>query len=108
MRSDGGLDPELRRQDRWTSPGFRRWNRSTGADVAVSLSGGERNHLFLSDRGRHFDDVSGVSGLDTPGDSRSFAVFDYDRDGWQDVALVNTNAPFLNLSRNEIDFCCQE
>ncbi len=102
MRSDGGLDPEIRRQDRWAGPGFQRWNRSTGADVAVSLSGGERNHLFLNDRGRHFDDVSGVSGLDTPGDSRSFAVFDYDRDGWQDVALVNTNAPFLNLYRNQI------
>jgi thiol-disulfide isomerase/thioredoxin len=70
-----------------------------------SLSGHERNHLFLntSRAGRaSFEDVSGVSGLDHIGDSRAFALFDYDRDGWQDIALVNANAPLLNLYHNEI------
>ncbi len=80
----------------------RLWNQTNNADIAVSLSGSERNHLFMSEGGTHFDDVSGLSGLDTPGDSRAFAIFDYDRDGWQDLALVNTNAPFLNLYRNEL------
>ena len=52
--------------------------------------------------GRRFDDVSGISGLDSLADSRSFAIFDYDRDGWSDIALINTNAPLLNLFHNEI------
>lgn len=29
-------------------------------------------------------------------------MLDYDRDGWSDIALVNTSAPLLNLFRNQI------
>ena len=73
-----------------------------GKFVAHSLSGNERNHLFLSREGKRFTDVSLVSGLDTPADSRGFVLWDYDRDGWQDVALVNANAPLLNVYRNRL------
>ena len=68
----------------------------------VSISGHERNHLFVSRAGEQFADISGVSGLDHVGDSRVFALLDYDRDGWQDVALINANAPLLQLFRNQI------
>src|SRR4030095_543002 len=34
--------------------------------------------------------------------SRGFAVLDYDRDGWQDLALVNANEPLFNLYHNEM------
>ena len=54
------------------------------------------------DGGRSFADISGLSGLDNPADSRGFAVLDYDRDGWQDVALVNANQPLFNLYHNEM------
>ncbi len=67
-----------------------------------SLSGHERNHLFLSDCSRQFYDVAGISGLDHPGDGRAFAILDYDRDGWQDIAVVNANTPFFQLYRNRI------
>ncbi len=67
-----------------------------------SLNGNERNHYFANRNGTSFTDVSGLSGLDNPADSRGFAVFDYDRDGWQDVALVNANEPMFNLYHNEI------
>ncbi|HXI50978.1 MAG TPA: CRTAC1 family protein, partial [Candidatus Saccharimonadales bacterium] len=67
-----------------------------------SLDGNERNHFFMNRSGRAFDDISGVSGLDNPADSRGFAVLDYDRDGWQDVALVNANQPLFNLYHNEM------
>ena len=70
--------------------------------AGASLSGHERNHVFLNESGSDFRDVSGLSGLDHPGDSRSFAILDYDRDGWQDLALVNANAPLLQLFRNRI------
>jgi len=70
--------------------------------VENSFSGHERDHLFLGDGGDHFTDLWGASGLDSPADGRSCVLWDYDRDGWQDIALVNTNAPMLNLYRNEI------
>ena len=65
-----------------------------------SFSGHERNHLFLNLRGTEFVDVSGVSGLDDDADGRSFALLDFDRDGWQDVALVNANKPLFELYHN--------
>jgi len=67
-----------------------------------SLNGSERNHYFANRGGRSFVDISGLSGLDDPADSRGFAVLDYDRDGWQDIALVNANQPLFNLYHNEI------
>ena len=68
----------------------------------TSVSGGERNPLFLSLQSEQFSDIAGISGLDHPGDSRSFGILDYDRDGWQDIVLVNANAPLLQLFRNQI------
>jgi len=67
-----------------------------------SLNGNERNHYFMNRGGHSFVDISGLSGLDDPADSRGFAVLDYDRDGWQDVALVNANQPLFNLYHNEM------
>lgn len=67
-----------------------------------ALSGHERNHLFLNERGVQFHDLSGISGLDSVADGRAWVLWDYDRDGWQDVAAVNGNAPLLNLYHNEI------
>jgi hypothetical protein len=67
-----------------------------------SFSGGERDHLFLSDKGKQFYDLGGVSGLDHPGDGRTFCVFDYDRDGWKDFCVVSANAPTVQLYRNRV------
>jgi hypothetical protein len=67
-----------------------------------SLNGNERNHYFANRAGRSFADISGLAGLDNPADSRGFAVLDYDRDGWQDIALVNANEPLFNLYHNEM------
>ncbi len=67
-----------------------------------SLNGQERNRFFANRAGRTFDDLSALSGLDNPADSRGFALLDYDRDGFQDLALVNANQPLFNLYRNEI------
>lgn len=70
---------------------------------STSLSGHERNHLFLSAGGEQFLDIGPLSGLDQPGDSRAFAVLDFDRDGLLDVALVNANAPRFQLFENRLD-----
>jgi len=68
--------------------------------VVHSLSGKERNHYFANRGGQAFDDLSGLAGLDNPADGRGWVLFDYDRDGWQDLAVVNANEPMLNLYRN--------
>jgi thiol-disulfide isomerase/thioredoxin len=71
-----------------------------GRYVVHSLSGNERNKLFMNSAGKAFSDLSGISGLDNIADGRGFALFDYNRDGKQDIALVNANAPLFNLYRN--------
>jgi thiol-disulfide isomerase/thioredoxin len=53
-------------------------------------------------QGEQFEDISGISGLDDIADGRAFTLLDYDRDGWRDVALVNSNAPLFALYRNLI------
>ena len=67
-----------------------------------SQSGHERNRLFLSQRGEQFCEVSGVGGVDSDADGRSFAIGDFDRDGWSDMVLVNANAPLTELYRNTL------
>ena len=73
-----------------------------GEYVIHSLSGNERNHFFANCGGESFENLSALSGLDNPADSRGFALLDYDQDGWQDVALVNANEPLFNLYHNEM------
>jgi ASPIC and UnbV len=70
--------------------------------VVHSLSGKERNHYFANRAGKSFTDLSALSGLDNLADSRGWALLDYDRDGWQDVALVNANEPLFNLYHNNM------
>lgn len=70
--------------------------------VVHSLQGNQRNRCFANLAGRSFVDISGLSGLDNPADSRGFAFLDYDRDGWIDMALVNANQPLFDLYHNEM------
>ena len=106
MRTDDEVESQLASsgmtESRWGGGARDMWMRSGGGEISLSISGYEPTRLFLSARGRQFRDISGVSGLDGLEDGRAFALFDYNRDGWQDVAVVNINAPFLKLYRNDI------
>ena len=73
-----------------------------GTEDGSSLSGHERNALFINDGGRSFTNVSGICGADDPADGRAVGLLDYDRDGYTDLAVVNANAPLFQLFRNEI------
>ena len=77
-------------------------NRRGDKVLVHSLNGNERNRYFANRAGRSFADISALSGLDNPADSRGFAILDYDRDGWQDIAMVNANQPLFNLYHNEM------
>lgn len=68
-----------------------------------SLSGLERNRLFLWDGGAdNFLDASALSGLDHLADGRPLALLDLEGDGWLDVAIASANDPLLLLWRNEM------
>ena len=69
---------------------------------AHPFSAHERNAFFINGGlGKSFHKLSGLSGTDSPLDSRGFALLDYDRDGDQDLALINANAPSFQLYRTE-------
>ena len=69
--------------------------------VRHPLSGSERNRLFLNeDMGSSFAEASAISGFDHPADGRALGVLDFDRDGFLDLAVVNANAPLLQLFHN--------
>lgn len=67
-----------------------------------SFSGRERNCCFLNVGQGPFADVSAVTGLDFPDDSRTVAALDWDFDGDLDVWQLNRNAPRLRLLRNDV------
>lgn len=113
MRDDPSQDDSFRDDSRWENQKYQ--NRvlvdsAQGAGSRVkqkwgftsnSLSGRERNRMFL----RHednFSDVTLVSGVDDIADGRSFALLDFDQDGWQDIAMMSLNSPRFKLYRNEL------
>lgn len=116
MLTDNSLDPKLQNNEH-VRPGllrkwsFDEWLQSEDSKkiqdpsqhpASASFSAGERDHLFLSSHAEQFTDLAGISGLDSPGDGRGNALLDYDRDGWYDLAVVNSNAPWLSLYHNRI------
>jgi len=66
-------------------------------------NGYERNVFYRNNRDGTFSGVSGVSGLDFLGDSRSFALADLDQDGRLEVVLKNRNAPQVRILRNGLE-----
>ena len=71
------------------------------ANLTHPFSGSERNRLFLNRDGKDFIDISGLSGVDSPADGRVSVWFDYDRDGRQDLAVINSSSPLLQIYHNE-------
>ena len=115
MRKDPELAQTLGRSEDWkfdVNTGrqneeiVQRYTRESvdrdGSRFYHSFSGHERNRFFLNHHGERFTDISAISGLDNIADGRAFVLWDFDRDGWQDIALVNANTPLLNIYRNEI------
>ena len=117
MRQDEQVGSELRGSDAWDrDPQTGVVDNSLDSRVEAgdemvdgklrvhSLSGHERNKLYLNEGGSSiFSDQSGLSGLDDEADGRAFAVFDYDRDGWNDIVSVNAMNPLTRLYHNEMN-----
>lgn len=71
-----------------------------GVTRGASWSGHERNHYWKNMEGQDFLEMSGISHADVSWDSRTFSLFDYDHDGFQDFVMVNANRPMVQLFRN--------
>ena len=65
-----------------------------------SWSGHEPNVFYVKQDGR-YRDASGVSGLDFADDTRTFAVTDFDGDGFPDLVLKNRLGPQIRVMQND-------
>jgi tetratricopeptide (TPR) repeat protein len=67
-----------------------------------SMSGRERDCCFLNIGKHPFANVSSVTALDFPDDSRGLGLVDWDHDGDQDLWMTCRTAPRVRLLRNEV------
>ena len=96
-------DSDNRDQDAWAYFNESLWGVTQGVANGIPWSGDERNHLYFGGiPSLQFEDYSGISGLDDPGDGRAFSLLDYDRDGRLDVVLASPGKPRFRLLRNSI------
>jgi thiol-disulfide isomerase/thioredoxin len=72
------------------------------AAARLDLSGRERDKFYLSRAGHEVAELSYLSGADGVEDARVFAHADLDRDGFEDLIVVNRNAPLLRIYRNQL------
>ena len=68
----------------------------------LSFSGFERDALFLNLESRGFQDISGVSGIDSISDGRAAVLADFDNDGDLDIFLTATQGEGHLLFKNNV------
>jgi len=71
-------------------------------DKGFSFSGYERDALFLNHNGKKFQDISGISGIDSITDGRAAVFADFDNDGDYDVFLTTIQGQSHLLFRNNV------
>ncbi|MCA9215929.1 MAG: tetratricopeptide repeat protein [Planctomycetales bacterium] len=67
-----------------------------------SLSGHERNCMFLNLGGKDFANVSALTGFDFADDGRAIAQCDWDFDGDLDFWVANRTAPQVRFLQNQV------
>ncbi len=71
-------------------------------DKGFSFSGYERDALFLNRDGKKYQDISGVSGIDSISDGRAAVFADFDNDGDYDVFMTTIQGQSHMLFRNNV------
>jgi tetratricopeptide (TPR) repeat protein/peroxiredoxin len=67
-----------------------------------SMSGRERDCCFLNIGSHPFANVSSITALDYPDDTRGVGLVDWDHDGDVDMWMTGRTAPRVRLLRNEV------
>ncbi len=89
------IKPDERLKDWWVE------NPWQIAAKGKSLSGYERNRIFLNARGKEFFEISGLtSGADSDGDGRAVVACDVTGDGMQDLFVRQSGGGTLLLFEN--------
>ena len=109
VRTDKQMGEEFSESTKWNADATELYNFMVEVEVdgkiqrvVSSQSGHERNHLFMNQKDHELKDVSLVSGLDSIADGRANAIWDFDRDGFQDIVLINANNPMMQLFHNQL------
>jgi enediyne biosynthesis protein E4 len=66
-----------------------------------SLSGYERNRVYLNDRGGAFYEISALTGADSDGDARAVVAVDLTGDGMQELIVRQAGGGALLLMENQ-------
>ena len=66
-----------------------------------SLSGYERNRVFLNSRGQEFFDISGLTGADSDGDGRAVVACDLNGDGMEDLIVRQSGGGSFLMFENQ-------
>ncbi len=87
--------PDARLKDWWVE------NPWQIAAKGKSLSGYERNRVYLNSRGREFFEISGLTGgADSDGDGRSVVASDFNGDGMEDLIVRQAGGGSFLLFEN--------
>jgi hypothetical protein len=89
------LKPDERLNDWWVE------NPWLIAAKGKSLSGYERNRVFLNAGGREFFEISGVTPADSDGDGRCVIPIDFNHDGRQDFVVRQAGGGAFLLFENK-------
>ena len=91
------IKPDERLKDWWVE------NPWQIAAKGKSLSGYERNRIYLNSGGKEFFEVSGVTGgADSDGDGRAVVPIDYNNDGMEDLLVRQAGGGALLLFENRL------
>ena len=89
------IKPDARLKDWWVE------NPWQIAAKGKSLSGYERNRIFLNNHGREFFEISGLTGgADSDGDGRSIVATDVNGDGMEDLIVRQAGGGSFLLFEN--------
>jgi len=88
------VKPDERLKDWWVE------NPWLIAARGKSLSGYERNRIFLNARGAEFFEISGLTGADSDGDGRAVVPVDTNGDGQEDLVVRQAGGGSLLLFEN--------
>ena len=88
------VKPDERLKDWWVE------NPWLIAAKGKSLSGYERNRVFLNARGTEFFEISGLTGADSDGDGRAVVAADINGDGQEDLLVRQAGGGTFLLFEN--------
>ena len=90
------LTPDVRLKDWWVENPF------LIASKGKSLSGYERNRVYINSRGQEFFEISGLTGgADSDGDGRAVVACDFNGDGREDLIVRQAGGGSLLMFENQ-------